>query len=99
MGPGFLLIALVAAAPLRVESSIDGGPADASWKYVRVNQRVELRAPQLTHVQALRWFELVPTTHAVNNTAPSFHFEPIAYERRERLECRDRRRARRRRPA
>lgn len=90
MGPELLLVALVATAPLRMKSSVDGGAADASWKYVRVNQRVELRAPPRTHVQALRWFELVPTTHAVNNTEPSFHFEPIAYERRELLECKDR---------
>lgn len=84
-----LLASALAQAPVRIESSVDGGPRDASWKYVRAGQRVELQvagAPE-TVVDA-RWFELVPTTLAVDNTRPSFRFVPIAYDAVELSGCR-----------
>lgn len=87
-----LLFALLASAPLKIASSVDGGAPSTDWKYVRVNQAVELHAPPVRGARHLRWFELVPTTRAVNNTEPSFHFEPLAYARRELPECRDQRR-------
>lgn len=78
------------AAPVQIESTVDHGRRDSSWKYVRVGQRVELHAPKLTHIESLRWFELTPTTRAVDNTQPTFHFEAISYDRAELSACRDR---------
>ena len=83
----------LAAPKLRLLSSVDGRPPTADWKYVRTGQAVTLVADLSPPVAdaTLSWFRLEPATGAVDNTTPSFHFEPIPYEAVEIQACRGQR--------
>jgi hypothetical protein len=61
-----------------------------TWAYARAGQRVVLQAQLQPEVKGARfsWFQLEPTKPYVDNTSPTFHFEPIGYAAVERLDCR-----------
>ena len=87
----FLLATPTLAAPrLRLLSSVDQKPSTPAWKYVRAGQRVTLVAELSPPVPGatFTWFRLESTAGAVDNTTPSFHFEPIPYEAVELVPCR-----------
>lgn len=75
-----LFFSVVSAAPaVSLEASVDGGAFVPGWVYARRGQRVELRVRAPGPVRDVRWLKIEPEVGAVDNTAPSFHFEPIAY--------------------
>jgi hypothetical protein len=84
-----LILTTALAASVSIQARVDGRAAPAGWVYARVGQKVVLQAV-LTGAKAkdVRWFKLEPTTTSVDNTQPSFHFEPIAYREHELAACR-----------
>lgn len=86
-----LLAGVASAAPsIRLESSVEGGPPTAGWAYARAGQAVTLSAvlsPGSPAAQ-LEWFQLEPVKPYVDNTTPSFHFEPVGYQAVEIARCR-----------
>lgn len=81
----------LAGPRLRLLSSVDGQPASPEWKYVRAGRAVTLVAELRPPVEGARftWYRLEATAGSVDNTTPSFHFEPIPYEAVELEACRD----------
>ncbi|MBX5480408.1 MAG: hypothetical protein IRZ16_00965 [Myxococcaceae bacterium] len=76
---------------VRILGSVDGGPPSPGWVYARRGQRVVLHA-ELTPPDPrarFRWFALEPTTLALDNTEPRFHYEKVKYAVRELEGCRD----------
>jgi len=92
LSPALSLLALLAAAPpsLRITASVDGHPSAGALAYARAGQRVVLRAELTPDVPsaAVDWFQLEPVRAAVDNTSPSFHFEPVGYQAAEIDRCR-----------
>ena len=80
------LIAVLAAAPLEIRTSVDGASPKPGWAYARVGQKVVMHAPRGS--TGTQWFELKPVDPYVDNTQPSFHFAPIKYEAIELERCR-----------
>ena len=70
----------------QIRTSVDSAPAKPGWAYARVGQKVVMHAPP---GKGFRWYELRPKEPYVDNTQPSFHFEPIHYEPVELERCRD----------
>src|SRR5687767_15767042 len=82
--------AAAAGPSLRIESSVDGQPPVAGWAYARAGQAVMLRAVLAPEVPGARfeWLQLEPVKPYVDNTSPSFHFEPVGYQAVEIVRCR-----------
>lgn len=78
------------APSIRLESSLDGQPPAAGWAYARAGQVVTLSAVLTPEVPGARyeWFQLEPVKPYVDNTTPSFHFEPVGYQAVEIERCR-----------
>lgn len=78
------------APRLSIVSAIDGQPPSPGWKYVRAAQEVTLFAQLTPSVPGttFSWFKLEPDVGSVDNTSPSFHFEPIPYRATEVESCR-----------
>lgn len=78
-----LFAALVVCGTPSVElrASVDAKKPVAGWAYVRSGQQVRLHA-RVTggEVKDVRWFKVEPKVGALDNTTPSFHFEPVRYE-------------------
>jgi len=76
-----LICALAAAPAVELRASVDGKKAAPGWVYVRAGQSVVLEA-RVTggRVKDARWFKVEPTVGAIDNTTPSFHFEPVTYQ-------------------
>jgi len=72
-------------------SSVDGAPPSPGWKYLRLRQQVELsvRLPRGGQARGVRWLRIDPQDHALDNTRPAFHFEPLRYQQVELTDCRD----------
>jgi hypothetical protein len=89
MIPLFLLLA--AGPHLSVNASVDGAKPKAGWVYVRAGQQVELLATVGGQkAKGWHWFKLEVTSESVDNTQPTFHFEPVGYRAVEIERCRDR---------
>ncbi len=88
-----ILSVILAAAPtVQVWASVDEAPAKAGWAYVKRGQRVTLVArPAGGEPVDVEWFQLEPTVEALDNTSPSFHFEPVRYQANELPGCRGQR--------
>lgn len=72
---------MLAARPsLELQGAIGDGKPKRDWVYAKQGQLVTLHAV-LTGAQAkaVRWFKIEPTVGAIDNTTPSFHFEPVTY--------------------
>jgi cell wall-associated NlpC family hydrolase len=85
-----LLTLVMAAAPsVHLEASVDGGKRQTAWVYARVGAKVTLHAVLSAGLtaQAVRWFKVEPTVGAIDNTTPSFHFEPVSYAELELPAC------------
>jgi cell wall-associated NlpC family hydrolase len=77
-----LAVLVVGGTPsVELRASVDGKSAAPGWVYVRVGQAVRLYA-RVTGgtVKDVRWFKVEPTVGALDNTTPSFHFEPVPYQ-------------------
>lgn len=76
-----LLLLLAAAPSLHLRALVDGKKAAPGWAYVRAGQQVVLEARLAGgRAKAVRWFKVEPTVGAIDNTTPSFHFEPVTYQ-------------------
>ena len=80
---------LLAAAPLELKASIDGGVASTGWAYAMAGQVVELIAVSAQKPISIRWFKLEPTVASLDNTTPRFHFEPVTYAKTPLPSCDD----------
>ena len=83
------VLVLTAAPRLEVQASVDGGTPSPGWVYAKVAQKVELVAVTTQPPTTVRWFKLEPTASALDNTTPSFHFEPVPYAKTPMPECDD----------
>lgn len=77
-----LVALLLAAAPaVEIVSSIDGKAPVRGWVYAKRGQAVTLSARCTgAEVADVEWFKVEPTVGALDNTTPSFHFEPVTYQ-------------------
>ncbi len=84
------IVAVVAAPQVELRSSVEGGKARGGWVYARAGQAVTLKAVVSGGPAAqVRWFKVEPTVESLDNTTPSFHFEPVTYRETEVASCRD----------
>ncbi len=85
-----LALGLAAAPSVQLAARVDAGPARPGWAFARRGQKVTLHA-ELSGGKArtVRWSKLVPTADSVDNTQPSFHFEPIPYRAQPIAACDD----------
>ncbi len=85
----WLTLLILAAKPtLQLQAAVGDGKPSAAWVYEKQGARVTLKA-QLRGAEAaeVRWFKLEPTVGALDNTTPSFHFEPVTYAQTELPAC------------
>lgn len=87
--PMILSLILAAAPSVHLEASVNGGKRSAQWVYAKAGTPVMLHAVLSGKAQAERvtWFKINPTVGALDNTTPSFHFEPVTYEEVEIVAC------------
>ncbi len=83
----FSALLLAAAPTLQLHASVDGKAAPPGWVYVSAGQEVELEARPSRPGAEVKWERITPTVDALDNTTPSFHFEPIRYAATELTEC------------
>ena len=86
-----LLALILAAAPqVQILTQLDDAPARPGWAHAKAGQAIVLHA-QVTfgHPAGYRWFKLEPTVASVDNTQPTFHFAPIAYQETPLKACED----------
>lgn len=76
---------------VRLLGSTDGAPPREGPIHARQGQRIVLHA-QLSPNQGatFRWFRLEPTSRALDNTQPRFHYADVSYARSELTQCRGR---------
>ena len=74
-----LLMVTQVAAPLELRASVDGGVATPGWVFATAGQSVELTVVTKQPPVNVHWFKLEPTVTSLDNTTPSFHFEPVTY--------------------
>mgnify|MGYP000954763781 CR=1 FL=1 len=84
-----LLLLLSSLPALQLHASVGDAAPRPGWVYARVGTPVTLHAV-LSGAQAMdyRWFRVEPAVGALDNTTPSFHFEPVRYEETELTACR-----------
>ncbi|MFT3708892.1 MAG: hypothetical protein QM817_14685 [Archangium sp.] len=91
--PMLLITLLLSAAPtLQIQASIDGGKKSAQWAYAKAGQKVTLHAVMIggaAKAESITWFKIEPTVNSLDNTTPSFHFEPVTYAETELKDCAD----------
>jgi len=85
-----LVAILLAAAPsVHLEAQV-GTQRASSWVYAKAGTEVTLHAVvkggTVAHV---KWFKVEAAVGSLDNTTPSFHFEPVKYEETELTGCRD----------
>lgn len=77
-----LLLTLILAAPasLEIEGSVGEGKPKRAWVYAKQGEPVTLHAMlRGAEAKEVHWFKIEPTVGALDNTTPSFHFEPVTY--------------------
>ena len=75
-----LTLVLAAKPTLELQGAIGEAKPKGEWVYAKQGTQVTLYAVlKGTEAQQVRWFKVEPTVGAVDNTTPSFHFEPITY--------------------
>lgn len=83
------LLLLCSAPKLELRASLDGGAPEPGWVYAKAGQTVDLVAVTTEPATSLRWFKLEPTIASLDNTSPSFHFEPVPYAKTPMPSCDD----------
>ena len=75
------LTMLLAAVPtLELQGAIGDAKPKRAWVYAKQGQAVTLHAiVQGCEPKEVHWFKIEPTVGALDNTTPSFHFEPVTY--------------------
>lgn len=86
-----ILFLLLAATPsVLLVTSVDSAKAKPGWVYAVAGQKVVMHASvNGGKAKGFRWFKLEAASEQVDNTQPSFHFEPIKYQAVELDACRD----------
>ena len=76
-----LTLLLLAAAPtLHLEGSVGESKPKPGWTYAKQGEGVTLHAIlRGASAVEVHWFKIEPTSTALDNTTPSFHFEPVIY--------------------
>ena len=76
-----LLTLILAATPtLEIQGAIGDAKPKKTWVYAKQGQPVTLHAVvRGCEPKEVRWFKIEPTIGAIDNTTPSFHFEPVTY--------------------
>jgi cell wall-associated NlpC family hydrolase len=76
-----LLTLVLAAKPtLELQGAIGEAKPKREWVYAKQGTKVTLHALlKGAEAKDVHWFKIEPTVGAVDNTTPSFHFEPITY--------------------
>ncbi|MFZ5439613.1 MAG: hypothetical protein ACOZQL_06375 [Myxococcota bacterium] len=85
-----LFLAVLSAKPsLQLEATVgDAKKPTSSWVYAKRGTPVTLRAVlRGAEAAAVRWFKVEPAVGALDNTTPSFHFEPVRYVETEISTC------------
>jgi cell wall-associated NlpC family hydrolase len=76
-----LLTMMLAAKPtLELQGAIGESKPKREWVYAKQGQQVTLHALlRGGEVKDVRWFKVEPAIGAIDNTTPTFHFEPVTY--------------------
>ena len=76
-----LLTLMLAAKPtLELQGAIGEGKPKREWAYAKQGEVVTLHAVlRGAEAKELHWFKIEPSIGALDNTTPSFHFEPVTY--------------------
>lgn len=76
-----LLTMLLAAKPtLELQGAVGDAKPKREWVYAKQGQPVMLHAIlRGAEANEVHWFKVEPTIGAIDNTTPSFHFEPVTY--------------------
>lgn len=74
------LLFLAGTPTLELQGAVGAGKPKRAWAYAKAGEQVTLRAVlQGASPEKVRWFKIEPTVGAIDNTTPSFHFEPVRY--------------------
>ncbi len=86
-----LIATLLAGTPsVAISSTVGTGKAKPGWVYAVAGTKVVMHASVTGgKAKSWRWFKLEAESDQVDNTQPSFHFEPIKYQAVEVEACRD----------
>ncbi len=86
-----LLPILLAAAPsLTLHAQVGAAKAKPGWVYARAGEAVTLHAVlKGATAKGYRWHRVEVAVGSLDNTTPSFHFEPVTFEEVEIEACRD----------
>ena len=80
MPPLLLTLMLTAGPTLALQGSIGEARPKREWVYARQGEAVTLHAVlKGAEAKEVHWFKIEPTVGALDNTTPSFHFEPVTY--------------------
>lgn len=80
MAPVLLTMLLAATPTLELQGAIGDAKPKRQWVYGKQGQVVTLHAVlHGAEAKEVRWFKIEPTIGAIDNTTPSFHFEPVTY--------------------
>jgi cell wall-associated NlpC family hydrolase len=84
-----LLTLVLAAKPtLELQGAIGEAKPKHDWVYAKKGEAVTLHAVlKGAEATAVHWFKIEPTVGAIDNTTPSFHFEPVSYVETALPEC------------
>lgn len=80
-----------ATPEVRLTGSVDGGKPRSSPLFAKRGQRIVLHARVSVPVKesTWRWYRLEPTSRALDNTQPRFHYAEVAYAESELTHCRE----------
>ncbi len=80
MSLALLTLVLAAKPSLELYGSIGEAKPKREWVYAKQGQSVTLHAMlKGAEAKEVHWFKIEPTVGAIDNTTPSFHFEPVTY--------------------
>lgn len=75
-----LTLFLTAKPTLEIHGAIGDAQPKNAWVYAKQGQPVTLHAVvRGLEPKEVHWFKIEPTIGAIDNTTPSFHFEPVIY--------------------
>ncbi len=81
------LFIAASSAQLAIEARVGHGAFSSAWAYAKRGESVTLRIKSKTPVTDIVWTQIDAVSTALDNTAPSFHFEPVSYRTREVERC------------
>lgn len=83
-----VLAALASKPSVELHGAAGKSKPSRSWLYAKQGEALTLHAiVKGAEAKAVRWFKIEPTIGAIDNTTPSFHFEPVTYAERELSAC------------